>query len=663
MNLVKRHLGLACAIAGAAAMLTVGTSTARVTQITIASRTTAFSAQSFGNVGTYELIRGLAKGEINPADRRNALITDINLAPRNARGNVEYTTSFTLLKPVDLTKSNHVLVFEVVNRGNHLLPGFLNVGGDPGDGFLYRFGNSYLWSGWQGDIPIAATSGAQEGIDVPVAKNADGSSVTGPAFARFIAVAGNANTQSLPGLGRTPASLDTSTAKLISFTRENNLGQKTGVVQIAASDWAFADCRTTAFPGTADPTRICLKSGFNPSLGYELVYAAKDPLVLGVGMAAMRDVNSFFRYAAADDAGTANPIAGNTTWSIGYGISQSGRFLKNYLLLGFNEDEQGRILWDGADTNIAGQMGQFNIRFAQPGNIANLYEPGAEGPLWWEDYDDVTRGRGVTSLLMRCRPTNTCPKIFEDYGGPELWYSRGGVGITGTDPAARKDLPLPDNVRRYFYASTTHGGGAGGFSTTTAAQAGLVLPANPNPELETRRALFVDLIDWVTKNIAPPPSAYPKFADNTLVPATSAAMGWPDIPLAPKPDGVVNNLFDYDYGSTFRYNDESGVMATLPPAIKQVIPTYVSRVDSDGNDVAGLRSLLLRLPLGTYTDWNPVAAGPLAGEEGSLAAGFIPFARNKAERTIRLYAATLVAGQEVPPTSSTGTGSFTMTLR
>ena len=669
MESSKARIGLACASAlGMAVLATPLDTGARVTQVTIASRAPAFSGAAFGTAGiVYEQIRGTAKGEINPADRRNAVITDITLAPKNARGNVEYTTTFTLLKPVDMTKSNRLMYFEVVNRGNHLLPGNMNVGGDPGDGFLYRNGTTYLWSGWQGDIPIAATTGAQEGIDVPIAKNPDGSSVTGPTFARFIAVAqtsgANTTTQSLPGLGRTPASLDTTQAKLISFTRENNQGQKAGVVQVPSTDWAFADCRTTPFPGTPDATRICLKSGFNPSLGYELTYTAKDPLVLGVGMAAMRDVNSFFRYASADDVGTANPIAGNIAWAIGHGISQSGRYLKNYLLLGFNEDEQGRILWDGADTNIAGQMGQFNIRFAQPGNIANIYEPGAEGPLWWSAYNDTTRGRGVTSLLTRCNQTNTCPKIFEDYGGPELWYSRGGVGISGTDPAAQTDIALPPNVRRYYYAGTTHGGGAGGFNPVTAAQNNLVLPANPNPELETRRALMVDLIDWVTKGVAPPPSAYPMFADGTLVRATAADMGWPNIPLAPSPDGVVNNLFDYDMGSTFRYNDESGVIANQVPPIKQVIPTYVSRVDSDGNDVAGLKSLLFQLPLATYVPWNPVASGPLAGLEGSLAAGSIPFARTKAERTIRLFSTAMTGAQEAPPTTSTGTGTFQLTLR
>jgi hypothetical protein len=194
---------------------------------------------------------------------------------------------------------------------------------------------------------------------------------------------------------------------------------------------------------------IWRKNGFDPILIYERVYTAKDPLVLGVGMAAMRDVVSFFRRAAADDAGMPNPVAGEIDWVIGYGISQSGRYTKTFILLGFNEDEDGRMVWDGADANIGGAMGQFNIRFAQPGNIANIFEPGAEGPIWWGDYNDIARGRGVTGILGRCRASGTCPKIFDDFGGPEVWYGRGGVGIAGT--RGKEDIRLPPNVRRYYY--------------------------------------------------------------------------------------------------------------------------------------------------------------------------------------------------------------------
>jgi len=611
-------------------------SEARVTRITISKTTSPqFNGQTFGNVGTYEELRGTFSGEIDPNDRRNAVITDINLAPRNMRGKVEYTATFTLLKPVDMGLASGVLVYGVSNRGGRALgTGMINVTADKpaGDGFPYNTGHVYVASGWQGDLVFDPTNAA-ETISVPVARNPDGSSVTSPTFARFVTVAGNVNTQSLPGRGRTPASLDTTKATLISIARETTFGVRTGVVNIASSDWAFADCRTVAFPGTADATRICLRNGFNPNLIYELVYTAKDPLVLGIGMAATRDIFSFLRHATLDDAGTKNPIAGKIQWGIGYGISQSGRYLKTFILDGFNEDEDGRIVFDGAQPIIAGSMGQFNVRFAQPGNIANIFEAGAEGPIWWGDYDDRARGRGVTGILQRCRKTDTCPKVVDEFGGPEIWYTRGSVGIAGTaGTRGHKDIKLPKNVRRYYHAGTTHGGGGGGFARVQPAGTTLMLAINPNPETETRRALIVARDEWVTKGRKPPKSRYPSLNDRTLVDANAEAMNWPDIPGAPTPDDVINVVLDYDWGAQFRYNDMAGVETNVVPPIKQVIPAPAAKLDHDGNEIGGVRSVLLRAPLGTYTAWNPVASGPLKGNEGSLAAGYIAFAQTRAER-------------------------------
>lgn len=616
---------------------------AGIVRLEVLSRAPLFDGRAFGAVGAYEEIRGIAHGEIDPSDGRNALITDIQFAPRNARGRVEYRTTFTVRKPVDMTRASGVLFYEIVNRGNH--GRLFQVGGDPGDGFLYTRGQVVVWSGWQGDMPIASLRAGQEGIEVPVARHANGTSIVGPVWKRFTNVAANTNTLSLGALpGREPASLDTRSARLISVASESPDGTKTGVTTIPPSGWAFADCRTVPFPGQPDANSICLAKGADPSLLYELVYQAKDPLVLGVGMAAMRDVVSFFRYAATDDRGTPNPVASAIRWAIGFGNSQSGRFAKAFLNLGFNQDERGRIVWDGLDTYIAGMLGSFNVRFGVPGDMAELYDPGAEGPLWWADYQDVQRGRPTWGLLHRCTQTKTCPKITEVYGGPEYWYSRGTVGIVGT--AGNRDLPVPANVRRYYCAGTTHGGGSGGFQLipgrsqpTGSAEAGAVpqpnangFYGNPNPMQETARALYVALVDWVTKGTVPPPSAYPRLSDKTLVPATAAAMGWPEIPGVASPDGVVNPVLDYDYGPDYRYNDNSGVITNVPPPIKRVVRMLAPKVDRDGNDVAGAKSLLLRVPLGTYTGWDPITSGALKGRERQLAAGYVPFARTKAER-------------------------------
>ncbi len=602
---------------------------ARITHITITSRAPVFANQSFGTTGQYEKIKGIATGEIDPSDPRNALITDIQLAPKNAAGRVTYRTNFIMVKPIDMAKSAGVLFYNIVNRGGHGGPAEFHIGGDPGDGFLYKLGEVLLWSGWQGDVPLSTDGSDREGIELPIARNPDGSPVTGPVWDRIVNASGN--TQALPGaVGRAPASLDTAKAKLISATSETPAGIKSGVVSYPASDWAFADCRTVPFPGTPDPTRLCLRNGFNPALLYEIVYTAKDPFVMGVGMAAMRDVISFFRYSAKDDAGTANPVFGTVPHVIGMGNSQSGRLAKTFLNLGFNQDEAGKIVWDGLNARIAGMMGGFNIRFAKPGDIAEMYDPGADGPLWWDDYVDQVRGRPAWGLLHRCKATNTCPKITETYGGPEFWYSHATVGIAGTTGNA--DLPLPANVRRYYHPGTPHGGGRGGFALGQASGTADSLANNPNPERETDRALYVALVDWVVKGTPPPPSVYPRVTDGTLVPANSAAMGWPKIPNTATPDGVVNPVLDYDYGTAFRYNDESGIITNVPPAIKRVIPTLVPKVDKDGNETGGIPSLLQRVPLGTYTGWNPIPAGPLKGRERSLAAGYIPFAKTKAER-------------------------------
>jgi len=623
---------------------------AKVIHITITSRTPAFKGQSFGKIGTYELVRGTAAGELDPSDRRNAVITDIQFAARNANVKVSYTTTFSILKPVDVGKSNGILVYDVVNRGNvRFAARFTKFvlaaatpdpeASDAGDGSLYKAGFIILASGWQGDMPLASATAGREAIDVPIAKNPDGSSITGPVVVRFAAntpgyevvnFGANTNTASLPGPGRTPASLDTTKATLVSKTSESNTGVSSGMQTIPATDWAFADCRTTPFPGKPDPSRICLKNGFDTARVYQLVYTAKDPYVLGVGLAALRDVVSFFRRESRDAAGMANPLAGAVRNAIGFGVSQPARMMRDFLNLGFNEDESGRAVWDGAFLDASANAGAFNIRFAQPGNIAGLYDPLAEGPAWWEDYTDKVRGRPSWGLLHRCRETNTCPVIMEIDGGADFFFVKGSLGIAGT--TGKDDIPLPANVRRYYMSSTNHTGGTDNFNYEQPPVEGCMLPANPLPWFETERALFAAMQDWIIKGTPPPPSAYPRVSDGTLVPATAAAIGWPKIPGAPTPDGVLNPVLDYDFGPRFNYNDHSGIIDNVPPPVKQVIPTLAAKVDADGNEIPGVHPLLLQVPLGTYTGWNPIAAGLLKGQECQLQAGTIPFAKTKAER-------------------------------
>jgi hypothetical protein len=598
----------------------------------------AYGGQSFGAAGQYEKLSGRIYGEIDPNDRRNAIIQDIRLAPKNARGMVEYVATFTLVKPIDMSKASGVMLYDVVNRGNRQAQSMIDSG-DPGDGFLLRQGVVILSSGWQGDVIAASPSDPRETIQVPIAVNADGTPVTGPVIARIANLPAGSNTASLataPGYGslsyERPLTLDTSKASLTTLAWETTEGKTAPVTTVPSSEWAFADCSKAAFPGVPDPSKICVKSGFDPALMYQVVFTAKDPMVLGVGLAATRDINSFFRRDAKDSVGAANPLGSTIRFVVAQGTSQSGNLVKTFIHLGFNEDEAGRIVWDGANDHIAGRQAPINIRFALPGGAAELYQAGSEPVLWWSDWPDKVRGRKTAGMLDRCTASHTCPKIFETFGSTEFWGLRMSPDLVGT--GADKDIPLPGNVRRYYFPGTTHGGGRGGFSTSAPGPGrGCALANNPNPESYTMRALMDDLVDWVAKGTEPPASRYPTLADNTLVPPTKSAMGFPTIPGVTFVDNFENPVLDYDFGPGFIYNDLSGVISNEPPAIKQIIKMLVPRVNADGNEVGGgVPSVLFQAPLGTYLGWNVTASGYFKGQICGFAGGYVPFAKTKAER-------------------------------
>ena len=583
----------------------------------------AYEGRSFGTAGPYEKVEGTAYGELDPKDRRNAIIQDIQLAPRNSRGMVEYSVTFMLIKPVDLAKGSGVLFYEVQNRGREIDPGGSSQG------------HVYLMSGWQGEIPPG--EGAAETLQVPTAKNPDGSPVTGPVLGRIKNTAGNTAplmvyTRPIPYL---PLTLDTKKATLTSRTTEGIDGASGPIAKISDADWAWADCTKAPFPGTPDSTKICLKNGFDPALLYEVVFTAKDPLVLGIGFAATRDLVSFFRHADKDDFGTPNPLAKKISYVVSQGSSQSGNYIRTFIHLGFNEDEAGKIVWDGAMPHIAGRQMPLNLRFGLPDGAADPYEPGSEGALWWSDWTDTVRGRKSAGLLDRCRGTQTCPKIMETFGSTEFWDLRMSPDLVGT--SAEEDIPLPENVRRYYFPGTTHGGGPGGFSLAVPPPArgrgGLcVLPNNPNPESDTTRALTDAMVDWVVKGTPPPPSAYPKLADGTLARATKAAMGFPSIPGLTFKDNFENPIVDYEWGPDFKYNDVSGIISKEPPIIKKAIPLLVPKVNADGNEIAGVPSVLHQAPLGTYLGWNIMAGGFFKGQMCEFTGGYVPFAKTKAER-------------------------------
>jgi hypothetical protein len=641
-------------------LITPAPAQARVSKIVIDEKISPVfckgdACPSFGDAGQYEQIAGRAFGELDPRDPLNALIQDIALA-QDADGKVRYVTTFVITKPLDMTKASGMLWHDVPNRGRPLVIAPMERG----------FGDVGLASAWQGDnasmgeglgtaVRATMTVGGNHWLQLPLARNLNGSPVTGLVMGRIINRAGPAaqplivQTNPVPYL---PANMDSSQAKLVSRDHETMEGVVRGETPIAPADWKFCGGGTFDAPQPLVqlPVQICLKGGFNPAKLYQVVYTAKDPYVLGIGFAAWRDVASFFRYADQDDAGSPNPLAGRVKYSITRGRSQSGNYLRGWLHLGFNQDEAKRLVHDGMWPIIAGRRIALNIRWAQPDGVMELYQPGSEGPQWWVRYPDELRGLPARSILDRCEASNTCPRIIEHFGAAEIWGLKLGPEWVGT--SAREDIALPPNVRRYYVPSTQHGGGPGGFNTSLPGVAlptkpiecpgnnsGVgVLPANPMPHGEIVNALTVHFRNWVMQGTPPPASRYPTLRAGELVAANKAAMGFPTLPglrpTAPEA-GFINPVLDYDWGAGFDPNDGTGIIANPVPRIKRVITTLVPKVDADGNELGGVPVVLRAAPLGTYLGWNITAGGAMPFHQDKLcmyAGGMIPFARTKAER-------------------------------
>ena len=624
---------------------------ARVTRIVIDERAALPAVP--GAAMAYEQIAGRAFGELDPALPGNAIIQDIELA-KEADGKARYVASFLIFKPVDAAQASGMLWHDVPNRGRVF----------PFAPQERAAGDIMLASAWQGDNagatavqPRASLAGMQF-LQLPVARGPGGAAVTGEVLARIVNRSGPG---SQPLLVQTnpvpykPASLDPAKARLVSRGGETQSGERIDERPVAAADWAWARCdAANPFPGVPDATQICLRNGFDPKRLYEVVFTAADPYVLGIGFAAWRDVGAFFKRAAADDAGTPNPIAnGQTravTHSITRGISQSGNFLRGWLHLGFNRDEAGAPVHDGMWPIIAGRRIALNFRWAQPDGVLELFQAGSEGPQWWLPHPDPLRGLPAAGILDRCTATKTCPKVIEHFGAAEVWALKLTPEWVGSDGKA--DLPLPDSVRRYYIAGSNHGGGAGGFDSSlpgvglpkTGPQCpgnnfGIgVLPANPMPHTETVNALRVHFRDWVMKGVSPPPSRYPMLATGTLARAEKTALNFPTLPglraTVPEADFIMPVL-DYDFGPQFNAQDGSGVPTIAPPRIKQVLPMFAPKVDADGNELGGVPVVLRDAPLGTYLGWNVTAGGERPFHQGQICdyvCGMIPFARTPAER-------------------------------
>ena len=614
-----------CWIAAALLIMAVSVE-AQITRIMIDRvESPAFGGRTFGAAGQYEKLVGRAFGELDPAHRLNSGIQDIELAPRNARGKVEYVADFYLIKPRDINRGSHTLVYNVINRGNKGHDNLGAAGGnemkDPGDGFYQKRGLILLWSGWQADI--LRTDGRMS-IDVPVAKNPDGSEITGVVRTEYVLTEGRRSVSltEAPYTAGTrpyePVSLDHTKATLTRRARETDPREP-----IPHTDWAFADCSTTPFPGRPSPEMICLKNLFDTNQIYELIYTAKNPSVLGIGYASIRDLLTFFRHEAADGSGTRNPLAGQIQTILMTGTSQTGAALRAFIHLGFNEDLEGRRVAEGAHVRLAAGIQPLSIRFGQPGRAPFEHTqhqfPRYEAPLAWTPVHDpiVDRTGGV---LARCRKSNTCPNIVSTFSSSEFYNHR--MSASTIDALGNHDLPVPENVRMYFAAGSPHAPGGGPPQCKYF--------GNPNGAQFVTRAAFDALSRWVTEKALPPPSRYPTLRDKTLVSPKDVA--WPSIPGVPY-TGLVNRFDVLDFGPKFRNEDVAGIITENPPrATGKEYPIFVPQVDEDGNDLGGIRSNLLLAPTATYTGFNERGArfseGGFCDNRGLIKA----FPKTRAER-------------------------------
>ena len=577
----------------------------------------------------FELINGIAYGEVDPGERRNSLITDIEFAPKNDFGMVEYSTDFRIQMPVDNENSSGIMLYDAVNRGNPVSelifgPAIFGIPSIPTER-----GYVTVWSGWQGDLK---QDSALLNINVPVATYND-QSITGTIRTEYI-VKDSTTTLDLSSgefstdrhLSYLPVNLDATEATLTVRAQESDPG-----VSIASSDWAYADCSETPFPGLVDASKICLKNGFDPNFIYELIYEGKDPFVLGLGLAATRDLISFLRHAVQDDHGNPNPIAGQISVAMMHGTSQSGRFVRSFIDLGFNEDEQGGMVFEGANPHIAPGRIPINVRFGQPGRAYGQHEdhlfPTHSSPFTWKPVRDKV-ARQTAGLLDRCRETNTCPKVMWTVSSTEYW--QGHASLHSTDAQGKHDVGLPGNVRMYLFSSTQHVAFPG-FSATKPAQCQQL--SNPNSYIPQLRALIVALEEWIVDNRKPPKSRIPTLKKKkTLTASAQHAIGFPNIPgLAYT--GLLNELTLVDYGPDYNAVDESGILQEPPLLVIGADYTVlVPKVDSDGNEVAGIKSPDLLVPLGTYTGWNLREVGYAEGELCGLNGSYLPFATTEAER-------------------------------
>jgi hypothetical protein len=591
------------ALAAAVAVVPAGVASAKVVKFEIVrTESPAFEGRSFGGVGTYDRIIARATIAVAPTDPRNSIVVDVDKAPRNAQGQVEAVTDVEILRPTNAANGNRRLFYEALNRGGKLGFALFNddnpvvndlvKSGDAGNGFLMNRGYTLVWSGWQGDI---VPGGGRMTFSPPVVTG-----ITGAAREEF--VFDNMDNPASGPLSYPAADLDPAQGRLTVRERE-------------------ADDRSTpadlSFKYDGDrKVSISRPANFDAGAIYELIYPAKDPKVMGLGLAATRDVVSFLRYEKADAAGNANVLGGRIDKAIGFGLSQSGRYLHDFIYLGFNGDESDRVVFEGLMPHISGGKKTFtNYRFSQPGRSpyqhADMVYPGSEFPFTYPVTTDALTGKS-DGLLARCLVAKNCPKIIKSDSEIEFYQQRASLVVTDTQGNA---LKMPDNVRLFFLSNLQHFALANSKPETTKTCQFPTNPLNAGPSV---RALLVAMDAWITNGTEPPASRYPSVADGTLVAPTIDAVGFPKIPGFPyKGTMTTSVLIDF---------------SVMPPVKGKPYPAFLPKTDADGRAVAGVHLPTLEAPAATHTGWNVRKAGYSEGQLCENNGSVIPFAATKEER-------------------------------
>ncbi len=596
---------------------------ARVERVEVLSRADVLAGKAFGDAGGYEKLIGKVHYAVKPEAAPNKNIVDLDKAPRNAAGEVEFAADLYVLKPKDAAHASGSALMEIPNRGGK---GMLRViqdakssldpstAGEFGDGFLMRRGTTLIWLGWQWDV---RNEPGLMRLDAPVAKGAAGQPITGLVRSDFFVSEkmtehplGHVITGSIGGTEY--ACSDPADPANALTVRDAPMGARR---TIPREDWQFVEAPKIG-PGLR---AIRLTSGFEPGKIYEVVYRAQDPVVVGLGLAAVRDFASYLKSERNDVAPVKRVYA--------MGISQSGRFLRQFLFDGFNADQDGKIALDGMMIHVAGAgRGSFNHRFAQPSRDAQptntFFYPTDIFPFADVPTTDPVTGR-TAGLLDRAVAAQVVPRIFYSNTSYEYW-SR-AASLIHTSPDGKRDLPLLDKVRIYFLAGLQH------FSATFPPEhdakgvlLGQNLP-NPNPVSYFWRSLFVAMDDWVRDDKAPPASRYPKLSDKTLV--RRDELKFPKIPKVHPPERV-QQAFHLDFGPQWK----NRIITKQPPGVGQPFPVFVPQVDESGNDLGGVRLPELEVPLATYTGWNlRDAKTGMPDERVSFIGSDLPFPKTRAE--------------------------------